>query len=89
MSQTPRDALYVSGRNRMCSSCVFFWYVSSIVFVFFPAFFGALFDASPYVGWRLTFRDAASAGGFDGGKWRARCRDEKRGSGAATHQGRH
>ena len=31
--------LYESGRSRMCSSCVFFWYVCSIVFL--AAFPGA------------------------------------------------
>mmetsp|Transcript_14134 Transcript_14134/g.43686 ORF Transcript_14134/g.43686 Transcript_14134/m.43686 type:complete len:203 (+) Transcript_14134:3217-3825(+) len=35
------EPMYVSGRSRMCSSCVFFWYVSSIVLP--PFFFGAAF----------------------------------------------
>ena len=48
------DPMYVSGRSKMCSNCVFFVYVSSIVFPFFgdfftlppaPPAFGAMFSS--------------------------------------------
>jgi hypothetical protein len=44
------EPTYVSGRSRMCSSCVFFWYVCSIVLLVFLGFLalgGGLFVASP------------------------------------------
>ena len=33
------EPMYVSGRNKICSNCVFFVYVSSIVLAFFGDFF--------------------------------------------------